>query len=232
MNGDIIDGWQLRKLGRWKRKHTRFFKTLMKLTIENRTTIYYLRGNHDEFLDQIAPLQIMNFHIRNYLIYKSSGRKYYIVHGDVFDHITSHVIWLSKLGDVGYNLLLWINKKYNERRKRKNLPYFSISQVIKEKTKFALNFIFKFEEKAISTAKLHSCDGIICGHVHKPVIREIDGISYMNSGDWVESMSALTEDYEGNWKIVYYIRHEKLKDYEPQSVLDISQKSESEYDLV
>ena len=91
MNGDIIDGWQLRKLGRWKRKHTRFFKTLMKLTIENRTTIYYLRGNHDEFLDQIAPLQIMNFHIRNYLIYKSSGRKYYIVHGDVFDHITSHV---------------------------------------------------------------------------------------------------------------------------------------------
>ncbi|MCX6258944.1 MAG: UDP-2,3-diacylglucosamine diphosphatase [Bacteroidia bacterium] len=213
MNGDIIDGWQLRKSGKWEKKHTRFFKILMKIAIEDKTQIYYLRGNHDDFIDQVAPLQIMNFHIRKYLIYHSSGKKYYIVHGDIFDHITSNAVWLSKLGDIGYNLLLWINKKYNERRKRNNLSYHSISQVIKERVKFALNFIFKFEMNAVKLAKLNHCDGIICGHIHKPAIREIDGIMYMNSGDWVESMSALTEDHDGNWTVQYFNPFESENNY-------------------
>lgn len=205
LNGDIIDGWQLRQHGLWKKKHTAFFRTVMKQIIEHNTKVVYLRGNHDDFLDQVLPLQVgKNFSIQRDYLLKSGKRTYYITHGDVFDSITSRLKWLAYLGDLGYTFLLWINKFYNQYRTWRGLPYYSLSQTVKQRIKQAVSYISDYEEKLTELARARHCDGIICGHIHQPAIREINGVTYMNSGDWVESLSALVEDHKGHWSLVYY----------------------------
>jgi len=205
LNGDIIDAWSLKKYGVWKRKHTMFFKRVLKMIEENKTKVIYIRGNHDDFLDQIVPLRLgKNFQIRKDYILNSGTQRFYVTHGDVFDSITSNLKWLAYLGDVGYTFLLWVNKFYNKYRAWKGLPYYSLSQRIKQSVKLAVNYMSDFEEKLTELARSRSCDGVICGHIHHPAIREIDGIKYMNSGDWVETLSALVEDFEGNWSLLYY----------------------------
>ena len=210
LNGDIIDGWQLKKSGKWKRKHTRFFTRILKMIEEDGTKVTYLRGNHDDFLDQVLPFKMGNLRICRDLTYESNGKKYYIVHGDVFDSITSQFKWIAKLGDIGYTFLLWLNRQYNYRRLKKGLPYFSLSQSIKAKVKQAVKYIDDFESQLSSMAKYKNCDAIICGHIHQPALKEIDGVMYLNSGDWVESMTALIEDFDGNWDLVYYTETQQL----------------------
>ena len=204
LNGDIIDGWQLKKSGKWKRKHTRFFTRILKMIEEDGTKVTYLRGNHDDFLDQILPFKMGGLTITRDMIYESNGKKYYIVHGDVFDSITSQFKWIAKLGDVGYTFLLWLNRQYNYRRMKKGLPYFSLSQAIKVKVKQAVKYIDDFEAQLSAMARYKDCDAIICGHIHQPALKEINGITYLNSGDWVESMTALVEHTNGEWDLVYY----------------------------
>lgn len=204
LNGDIIDGWRLKKTGKWKKKHTKFFKRVIKMIEEDGTRVTYLRGNHDDFLDQVLPLDIGNLSIQRDMVYESNGRKYYIVHGDLFDSITSNLTWIAKLGDVGYTFLLWLNYQYNQRRMKKGLPYYSLSQKIKSRVKAAVSFIDEFEEQLADLAKSKGYDGIICGHIHQPAMKKIGETEYLNSGDWVESLSALTEDAEGNWQIAHY----------------------------
>ncbi|WP_221389720.1 UDP-2,3-diacylglucosamine diphosphatase [Dyadobacter sp. NIV53] len=225
LNGDIIDAWQLKKYGVWKRKHTMFFKRVLKMIEENKTKVIYIRGNHDDFLDQIIPLRLgKNFQIRKDYILNSGSKRFYVTHGDVFDSITTNMKWLAYLGDVGYTFLLWINKFYNKYREWKGLPYYSLSQRIKQSVKMAVNYMSDFEEKLTELARARSCDGVICGHIHHPAIREIDGIKYMNSGDWVETLSALVEDFDGNWNLLYYnqqlVEH-KSKDKKPADTKSI-----------
>lgn len=206
LNGDIIDGWQLQRSGKWKRKHTRFFKIILKMIDRYKTKVIYIRGNHDDFLDQILPLRIGNLSICREYIYESAGKRFYITHGDIFDSITTKLKFVAKLGDIGYNLLLWLNKRYNQYRAKKGLPYFSLSQKIKAKVKTAVSHIDDFEKELANFARLKNCDGVICGHIHQPAMKEIEGILYYNSGDWVESLTALTEDFNGNWELVHYIK--------------------------
>jgi UDP-2,3-diacylglucosamine pyrophosphatase LpxH len=217
LNGDIVDGWQLKKRGVWKRKHTRFFQRVLKMMDEFKTKVIYTRGNHDDFLDQVLPMQIGNLSIVRDYVYESFDKKYYVVHGDVFDSITSKLKWIAKLGDVGYTLLLWINKKYNAYRVARGLPYYSLSQVVKQKVKTAVSYISDFEEKLAELAEAKGCQGVICGHIHHPEIRTINGIEYLNSGDWVESFSALVEDWDGTWSIVYYHEAQEKKSGKDES---------------
>jgi UDP-2,3-diacylglucosamine pyrophosphatase LpxH len=204
LNGDIIDGWQLKKSGSWKRKHTRFFNRVLKMMENQSTNVYYLRGNHDDFLDQILPLQIGRLQILADMTYESNGKTYFITHGDVFDSITTNLRWIAYLGDVGYTFLLWLNRVVNYYRFKKGLPYFSLSQFVKGKVKQAVSYVDDYETELAKMAKAKGCDGIICGHIHKAENRMIDGIHYLNSGDWVETMSALAEDHEGNWELIYF----------------------------
>ncbi|WP_215222881.1 UDP-2,3-diacylglucosamine diphosphatase [Echinicola shivajiensis] len=204
LNGDIIDGWQLKKSGSWKRKHTRFFNRILKMIDTDDTKVYYLRGNHDDFLDQILPLEIGNLSIQKDLIYESHGKKYLVLHGDIFDSITTNLRWIAYLGDIGYTFLLWLNRFVNHYRRKRGLSYFSLSQYVKNKVKSAVSYIDKYEEELAKMAKSKGCDGIICGHIHKAESRMINGIAYHNSGDWVETMSALAEDFDGNWQLIYY----------------------------
>lgn len=202
--GDIIDGWNLArgKSKKWKRKHTKFIKLL--LTIQHKTKITYLRGNHDDFLDSVLPMTFQNIKIVKDLVYESGDKRFYILHGDVFDTVTSRFSWLSKIGDIGYTLLLWLNRRYNDRRAKKGLPYYSISKEIKNKVKTSVSYISDYEKHIVEIARARKCDGVICGHIHHPEMKYYDDVLYLNSGDWVESMSALTEDYNGNWDLVYY----------------------------
>lgn len=202
LNGDIIDGWRIRRSGKWKKKYTRFWKYLIRISLN--TKIIYLKGNHDDFLENITPFGFANFRVLNDCTIKSGTKKYFVIHGDVFDSVTKTLVWLSKFGASGYTILLAYNRFYNRRRLKKGLPYKSVSQEIKRKVKMAANVVGNFEEKAIALAKNMEYDGIICGHIHTPADKMLDGIHYLNSGDWVETMSALTEDFDGNWKIERY----------------------------
>lgn len=204
LNGDIIDGWQLKKSGAWKRKHTRFFNRVIKMIDNQKTKVFYLRGNHDDFLDQILPLQIGNLSIQTDMMYESAGKKYFITHGDVFDSITTNLRWIAYLGDMGYTFLLWLNRVVNHHRFKRGLPYFSLAQYVKSKVKSAVSYVDQYETELAKMAKAKGCDGIICGHIHKAEKRIIDGVEYMNSGDWVETMSALAEDHDGNWQLIFY----------------------------
>lgn len=204
LNGDIIDGWQLKKSGSWKRKHTRVFNRVLKMIDADRTKVFYLRGNHDDFLDQVLPLEIGNLSILKDMVYESGGKRFFVAHGDVFDSVTTNFRWIAYLGDIGYTFLLWLNARVNHIRRKKGLPYYSLSQYIKSRVKSAVSYIDDYEKELAKMAKSKGFDGIICGHIHKAEIREIDGISYFNSGDWVETLSALAEDHDGNWQLIYY----------------------------
>jgi len=218
MNGDIIDGWHLQKggKGKWKKEHTDFFKVIMKMMENYNTQIIYVRGNHDDFIDHLAPLSFGNLSIVNDYVHEKNGKSYYVIHGDIFDSVTSKMVWLAKLGDIGYTFLLWVNRLYNIYRAKKGLEYFSLSQKIKQRVKSAVSYISDYEKELVALARARHADGIICGHIHQPANTHIDGIHYLNSGDWVETMSALLEHEDGTWE-VYMHRNNAIKP-EPQEI--------------
>lgn len=202
--GDIIDGWSImRGKRKWQHRHTKFIKTL--LDMQHDTRIVYLRGNHDDFLDRVIPFYFGNIEICRNLVYTSAkGKQYYVLHGDVFDKITSRFSWLAKAGDVGYSLLLWISKMYNHKRIRRGLPYYSLAKEIKQKIKASVSYISDYEGHITDIAHHKKCQGVICGHIHHPEIKTIGEVQYLNSGDWIESLSALVETTDGEWKIIMY----------------------------
>ena len=229
LNGDIIDGWQLRKSGKWKKKHTAFFKLLMKWLSANDTIVIYLRGNHDDFLDEVLPLEVGNFSILRTHIHDSFGKKYFVVHGDIFDTVTTRLKWIAKLGDTGYTFLLWLNRHYNNYRRKKGLPYYSLSQVVKQKVKTAVSFISDYEEELCAVAKAEKCAGVICGHIHQPANKDVDGIHYLNSGDWVETLSAITESETGEWNILYYNDWLNQRAEKTVSTMEVNSQRENEF---
>ena len=207
LNGDIIDGWHIRKNGtrKWQAAHTQFFKILMKMMENHGTEIIYVRGNHDDFLDNIAPIDFSNIHIvKEYILEGANGKRYFVTHGDIFDRVTTQMKWLAHLGDLGYTFLLWFNGIYNRYRSLRGKPYYSLSQHVKQRVKSAVSYISDFENTLADFAVSRRCDGIICGHIHHPDNLYYGQTHYLNSGDWVETMSALTENEEGDWHIVYY----------------------------
>ncbi|MCH8515078.1 MAG: UDP-2,3-diacylglucosamine diphosphatase [Cyclobacteriaceae bacterium] len=204
LNGDIVDGWQLRKGGKWKKKHTRFFQTIIKKIERTDMKVTYLMGNHDDFLNQVMPFQLGRFSIQKEAVLYRGSKKYLVIHGDIFDQITTKLKWLAHLGDYGYNLLLYFNRLYNYKRLKQGKPYYSLSQKVKSSMKTANNYIGDYENTLTDYAKKRGFDGIICGHIHQAAIRKLGEIIYMNSGDWVESMSALVEDDDGEWSLIYY----------------------------
>jgi UDP-2,3-diacylglucosamine pyrophosphatase LpxH len=203
LNGDIIDGWALKRGGVWTDEHMKCIRKLMKLS--KTSTIYWIRGNHDDFLYDFIPFDFGKIMLRESIFHTGlDENKYLVLHGDIFDIFVDKMGWLAKIGSVGYDMTLWLNKWYNKYRTYRGLPYFSLSQKIKASVKTATNFIGDFENHMVTHARSLECDGVICGHIHKAEIRDIDGIIYMNSGDWVESNTALVETQKGKWKIVNY----------------------------
>ena len=205
LNGDIVDGWALNRGTKWKKQHTKVISKILQLS--NTTQIIWIRGNHDEFIQDFIGTHLGAIEIKEDYrltierwvegdIFRNES--YYIFHGDVVDVFITKYKWLSKIGAVGYDFALTLNRWYNTYRKWRNLPYQSISQKIKSGVKAATNYINDFETTALSMATKKGCNGVMCGHIHQPEDRIIDGKRYINSGDWVENMSAILIGKDGD----------------------------------
>ena len=197
LNGDIIDGWALNRGAKWKKQHTKVISKLLKLS--NKTQIVWIRGNHDEFIQEFIGGHFGGIEIReDYVLdIRNTVESYYIFHGDVIDIFITKYKWLSKIGAVGYDFALWLNRWYNKYRVWRKLPYQSISQKIKSGVKAATNYVNDFEVTALSMATKKGCHGVMCGHIHQPEDRMINGKRYLNSGDWVENMTAICVEDTG-----------------------------------
>jgi len=202
--GDIIDGWAIKRKFVWPQSHSDVIQKILRQARKG-TNIYLVAGNHDDFLRPFLPILMGdNLHIDQEFDYiDSSGKRYLVTHGDFFDSITMTKKWLAVLGDYGYDFLLHLNGIINFfRRVFGYKKYWSLSKYVKDNIKKSVSFINDFEGILSKHAHKKGYDGVICGHIHKAEIKEIDGIEYLNSGDWVENCTALVETMEGEWKIL------------------------------
>lgn len=204
LNGDIIDGWRLQRGDVWTKSHTRFIRRILTMIQKRDTEVVYLRGNHDDFLGRLLPMQFESLSLVEDYVLETSQGKYLVLHGDVFDGVVKNMVFIAHLGDLGYNLLLRLNRSYNWFRKLRGKEYFSLSQAIKARVKQAVSFVGKFEDQVAKLARDRGCRGVICGHIHTPADKMIGDIHYLNSGDWVESMTAIVEHYDGRFELLTF----------------------------
>jgi UDP-2,3-diacylglucosamine pyrophosphatase LpxH len=203
--GDILDGWKLKRRFLWPDSYSMIVRQI--LTMQKRgTKIIYLTGNHDEFLrswlDHIEMITDTITIVDEYEYQSLSGKKYLVVHGDLFDGVHRLAKWVSYLGDRAYSIMIVVNQYMNDLRRSMGLDYWSLSAYLKHNVKRATSFIFSFEQNLAQYAETKKCDGVICGHIHTAAIKHIGEIEYMNCGDWVESCTALVETLDGEFKIV------------------------------
>ncbi|GAB1489965.1 UDP-2,3-diacylglucosamine diphosphatase [Opitutaceae bacterium] len=204
LNGDIIDGWRLRRDGRWTGSHTRFIRRVLTMAQKQDTAVIYLRGNHDDFLRRLMPMRFERIQVVEDTVLENARGRYLVLHGDVFDGVVKNMVFLAHLGDAGYALLLRLNRVYNAFRRLRGKESFSLSKAIKARVKQAVSFIGKFEDQVAALARSRGCVGVICGHIHTPADKMIEGIHYLNSGDWVESMSAIVEHLDGRFELIAF----------------------------
>ena len=222
LNGDIIDGWKLLRSGGWSQECTRFARLVLKKAEKRNTQVIYTRGNHDDVLGRVLPLELANFSICEEHVHEAAnGKRYLVVHGDVFDVVTQNHRFLAVIGAFGYYGLLHMNRWYNRYRRWRGKEYFSLSQHIKAKVKEAVNHISRFEEHLQKLASSRDCEGIICGHIHTPANKQVGEIHYLNSGDWVESLTALVEHEDGQFEILTYADFvERLRRAEAEEAIE------------
>ena len=207
LNGDIIDIWQFKKRY-FPKSHLKVVKHLLGLASE-RCTVYYITGNHDEMFRRFSGMKIGRLKILNDLKLELDGQTVWIFHGDVFEVVMQYSKWLSKLGAIGYDGLVALNTFINWILRELDIKVkpVSFSKKIKESVKGAVKFVNAFETTVSSAAIRKGADTVICGHIHKPEIRSVQvgdqSVNYMNSGDWIENLSAL-EYNEGKWRLFNY----------------------------
>lgn len=205
LNGDFIDMWQFKK-SFFPKEHMQIIRRILKMA-EQGTKVYYITGNHDDALRRYTDFSMGNIHLRNQLTLQLNGKLYWLFHGDIFDLSIQYSPMIAKLGGKGYDYLILLNRFVNKLRKRLGMEPMSLAQNIKQSVKSAVKFISDFEQKAIDMAMDKGADYVICGHIHRPQMRayEKDGkqIIYLNSGDWVENLTALEYNW-GHWTIYQY----------------------------
>jgi UDP-2,3-diacylglucosamine pyrophosphatase LpxH len=199
--GDVIDMWALKRKWKWPQSHSDIIKKIINRA--KNTNVVYIIGNHDEPLRNWLHhgLEFGNIHFCNEYEYNSiSGEKWLLVHGDAFDNVIKYT-WLVLLGDRIYTILLKTNTIINCFRYKFGLGYWSLSKYLKAKTKSALNFIYKFENYLTKYAKDNNYDGVFAGHIHHPVIKKLNNVMYMNTGDWCETCSVVVERLDGVFEL-------------------------------
>jgi len=205
LNGDIIDIWQFSKRY-WPDSHMKVIQRIFKM-MTNGTKVYYLTGNHDEMLRRFTDFRIGKLELLDKLVLDLDGKKAWIFHGDVFDVSMKHSKWLAKLGAIGYDTLIVLNSIVNWASQKMGRGKVSFSKRIKNSVKQAIKFIDDFEETATSIAIENGYDYVLCGHIHQPTIRNVKidkgETLYLNSGDWVESLTAL-EYCDKKWSLYHY----------------------------
>jgi UDP-2,3-diacylglucosamine pyrophosphatase LpxH len=200
--GDIIDGWQLKRRWYWHQSHNDVVQKVLRKARKG-TRVTYIAGNHDEAMRHFLGLAFGGIDIRDEAVHVTAdGKRLLVTHGDLFDAVVQGAKWLAHVGDALYMFSLRANRWFNHARARLGLPYWSLSQFLKHRVKNAVSYITKFEQALAHEAKRRGFDGVVCGHIHKAGIRDIDGVRYCNDGDWVESLTALVELESGELRII------------------------------
>lgn len=212
--GDIIDGWQLKKSWHWKQSHNDVVQKVLRKARKG-TEVIYIPGNHDEAARQYVGMDFGGVQIRKEATHiTADGKRLLVIHGDEFDGVIQYAKWLAHLGDKLYMWALALNRHFNALRRALGKPYWSLSQYLKHKVKNTVSFITQFETILADAAKRRDFDGVVCGHIHQAEMKNYEGILYANCGDWVESLTALVEDSNGELSIIYWAdelkkRHDK-----------------------
>jgi UDP-2,3-diacylglucosamine pyrophosphatase LpxH len=226
LNGDIVDIWQFSKRY-WPGSHMKVIKIFLDW-ISKGVEVYYVTGNHDEMLRRFTGFQLAQFKIVNKVVLELDGKKAWVFHGDVFDVTMKHSKWLAKLGAVGYDTLILLNRAVNFVSTRLGSGKISMSKRIKNSVKSAVKFINNFEETAAAIAVENQYDYVVCGHIHQPEIKEIVSgniaVTYLNSGDWIENLTAL-EYHNRAWKLYryeedLYLNADQMQPVEPDEELN------------
>ncbi len=224
LNGDIIDIWQFKKRY-WPKSHMKIIKHFMNWVTEG-VTVYYVTGNHDELLRKFVGFEMNSFKIVNKVNLTIEDKNAWIFHGDVFDVTMQYSKWLTKLGAIGYDLLIVINSIVNKISQSFGKGRISLSKRIKDSVKSAVKFINNFEEIASNIAIDNGYDYVICGHIHQPKIKtytnDKGSVQYLNSGDWIENLTSL-EYHNGNWEIFQY----EEDDFKNSKTQDSNEKQDS-----
>ncbi len=202
--GDIVDFWKVKRGPYWLQSHNDVLQKLLRKTRKG-TRIIFIPGNHDEGLRDFCGMQFGGIEIHQDVLHRTAnGRSYVIMHGDEFDVVVRSAKWLAFLGDRGYEAALWLNNPLNWVRRYCGFGYWSLSAYLKQRVKKAVNFIGAFEHAVATEARRQNADGIICGHIHHAADRHVDGIHYLNCGDWVESCTAIVEAKSGELRLVHW----------------------------
>lgn len=209
--GDIVDGWRLQKNWRWMPEYNQLAQILLEKAGKG-TRIVYLPGNHDEFLREYLGTYFGEIEFIDRTIHTSAqGLTYLVIHGDQFDVVVRHAKWLAHVGDWAYNFALRVNVVINWIRRRMGFGYWSLSAWAKQKVKGAVSVIGRFEEALSLEAQQSGVDGVICGHIHHADMHDRLGIHYINTGDWVESCTAVAETFDGEFELIRWTEPEPVK---------------------
>ena len=222
--GDIIDFWRIRRRPQWYQSHNDVIQKLLR-SVRKGTQMIYIPGNHDEMLRAYCGMQIGGIDLKRRDIHETAdGRKFLIIHGDEFDIVVRHAKWLAFLGDGAYNLALWMNTHFNWVRRKAGLEYWSLSAYLKQRVKQAVNFIGEFEQALSLEANKRKVDGVICGHIHQVAMKQIDDVLYINTGDWVESCTAVGETMDGRFEVIHWVKGRCIIEPEEQKQIVSTQR--------
>jgi len=200
--GDIIDLWMFRGKHFWSQSHSNVLRTILGKA-KHDTDVVYIPGNHDDMFRRLDGVQFGNISIQNEAVHTTAdGRTFLLTHGDEFDAVVKSSKLVSMLGAYGYGFLQRVNRLINSVRVAFGLPYWSLAKYVKRKVKNAVAFISKYEETLMEKARVRGVDGIICGHIHHSAMRDLGGLLYCNTGDWVESGTAIVEHLDGSLELL------------------------------
>jgi UDP-2,3-diacylglucosamine pyrophosphatase LpxH len=217
--GDIVDMWRLRKSWYWTQGHNDFVQKMLRKARKG-TRVVFIPGNHDEALRDYLGLQAGGILLAEEAVHETAdGRRLLVIHGDAYDGVVRYARWLAVLGDGAYTLALALNHHFNAVRRRLGYPYWSLSAYLKGRVKNAVEYVGNFRAAVTDEARRRGLDGVVCGHIHHAEIAELDGILYCNDGDWVESCTALVEDFEGRLSIVRWAERRGLDPLTPAARL-------------
>ena len=204
--GDIVDGWKLRSGWHWPQAHNDVVQKILRMARKG-VRVVYVPGNHDDRIREFIGIHFGGVVVARDAIHETAdGRRFLVLHGDEFDGVVQHAKWLAFVGDYAYRALIAANTLFNRARRRLGFGYWSLSAFLKTRVKNALQFVENFEAAVADEARRRGVDGVICGHIHKAEMRDIDGIAYINDGDWVESCSALVEHEDGRLEILEWAK--------------------------
>ncbi|MHA1134008.1 MAG: UDP-2,3-diacylglucosamine diphosphatase [Alphaproteobacteria bacterium] len=205
--GDIVDFWRIRRGVYWPQAHNDVLQKLLR-KVRKGTELVYIPGNHDEAMREYCGSQFGGIAIERQTIHTGAdGRRYLIMHGDEFDVVVRYAKWLAFLGDWSYTAALWFNTHLNAVRRWFGMPYWSLSAYLKHKVKRAVNYIGEFEQALSQEARRNGAQGVLCGHIHHAAMRQVGDVVYINTGDWVESCTAVGETEEGVFEIIHWNPH-------------------------